>query len=788
MAGLRGSYGLWILAGIGLLAVFAPHAAATCCYKAARDGDCIPGLIASTCASRTGFTFDEAAVDCEDVEVCRRGCCCDPQGSRQGTISLPFKCSSADQFYAYNDPRLPFRVSNPRDIYNYLEKCDAFCANRPPPEPPEPTTHTVRGLAKGCTGLGAARQCTPYADVTVYWPRDTQAGPQVLSDRTNAQGQFQLTGIPHQSRVRLYAFHADCDDYESPTVVEVNEDKDLSSTPLELTCGTTPQTCPAPAKPTAAWTVTKAEVKLRWTLPHACERPHYFQVRRCYGHKALGDATDVCWILGTTTQTEFTDTAGLSGLVNNPPPNLPKKLFYDVAIVVAGIPSWSPETELPLADPACIRGTHAEGQFCAAPAASTPDTAPQPHTCGESNQLIRVKKPDGTDLVCQAPARCVRTPQKRAVCQTEDPCASCNGILGMFAILGMRWTEPCNRPDCIIDSTVTPADAYFNCADKSCFAYLSKRECDANRCQFPNGCRWDAENAGTQTLSELGLGRCLPLDTADPGNCAQCRGTDCGPDDCHSLGDCYYDGSDQNRPCKNKDEMACLYYDAREDCIDSSHSTFPPSDAGDARFDVRWPPDPSATHPAGGSHTQQKPSRDYFSFGTCAWVEYGDGSAACVKDADNRRLATPSPAGAPMEDDCLAIREQPTNLACVGDNAPPATAINLENRQTYRLADVVNLAALVTDDHATQAQLRTFFCLMPAVGGDPCYPDKTREEIIQDFWDRFPQADGGPGKPSPEWKLRYFSKDLAQNYEPIQERTFGILTPLGVHITAVRLT
>lgn len=789
MAGLRrlGSGVGGILAFTLLILALTQLTAAECCYKVGRtDGDCLDGGISEqACLSRPGFTYDSAAIDCETLTDCQLGCCCDPQGSQAGTISLPFKCSAPINFYAWNDPRLPFRVPNPRDMYNYYAECPAFCASRAPPDPETRPAHKITGRIDACTQTEASRQCAPAENAWVYWPHHTQAGPQLYQTLSDASGRFEILGIPDGSRVTLYAELPGCAPYAAPSPLPpLAADTSLPS-PIQLRCGVS-AACTAPARPTAAWTPHfLPQVELSWTQPEACAAPHHYLVRRCFGHAPTGAATDLCWTLGQTTELHFADAhTSLLDLIATPPAGT-QKLYYDIAIVVDGVPTWSEPAELDLVDAYCARGTRSEGQFCAPPAGSTPETKAQPHTC-LAGQRTPLRKPDGSVLACGTTEECVRTADRRAICQAEDPCKKCNGLFGMFAWLGAPWDAACRQPACFFDASPTPADQHYACATGSCRGYRSRATCETNPCRFEGGCFWNPALADAAAAAETGLGTCQSRIADDPGNCAQCRAPSCTPSGCHGLGDCYFDRDDAARPCKSAAEMACLYYDTREDCIDSSHSTFPATDAGDAEFDVSWAV-PAQAHPLGGSHARTKPSRDYFSFSTCAWVEYGNGATGCIKNADNRRPAPGTdPAG---EDDCFSQSREPRNLACVGDNTPPVTAINLQDRQSYRLTDLINMEVLATDDHAATTQLSTFFCLMPeGPSTQPCYPNKSKSQLIADYQaglrEASPLAEGG----SSAWRLRFFSRDLAQNYELPQERILTILTPTGVQITDVRFT
>jgi hypothetical protein len=366
------------------------------------------------------------------------------------------------------------------------------------------------------------------------------------------------------------------------------------------------------------------------------------------------------------------------------------------------------------------------------------------------------------------------------------PCHKCNAVYGLFAYLGLEvpfqsqdWA--CGQDTlrfCFADYTRTTIDAYRSCQEvETCYDYRSQTQCGADPCaKFSAGgeqfCAWNAPPG----YDELGKGVCTPNDP-DMERCDLCEeifGT-CNEELCLSLGDCYFDGEPNGfstppwQPsCIHRRDMACRYYDTREDCLNANGLN--------QAYDVDIIYDGQT--PVGGTHAVTQWSDDLMNqpgnpqpgFGKCQW---DTSRGVCLKNSDDLFLT------AQKQDDCVEAGLQENSFfypACLRDTKPPKTTLLLPVEGRYGLGQFTDVDYYITDNLFSRSMVKTFFCLVPE--GMSCYPAHTSvPQAIAELG----LADEDEGR----YLLYYFSKDPAGNYEPVRHALIDIreiITPTIVSV------
>lgn len=350
-------------------------------------------------------------------------------------------------------------------------------------------------------------------------------------------------------------------------------------------------------------------------------------------------------------------------------------------------------------------------------------------SCDENNLLdpIETCDPGETCSVASGSPSCVPAPD----------CERCNGLLGLFADLGLLVQigpieARCqDQAMCYLDSGSTGnpllVETYGSClAVSSCEQYASQAACEADKCSLDNGCTWQP------IAPELGKGICLGQDRPACEECDEALGY-CNKEACEAISpECYYDGNPNNlasaKGCIHKEDMACRYYDTRQDCI---------GDGSDARFDVGY----SEGMRSGGTNERTSASQDLQGIGSCAWVLSGE---RCIKDADMKRVGN--------EDDCIENDRIYSDPGCLADSTPPTTEFFFQDPPVYGRAAIRTLPHTAYDDRTPADEIRTYVCF--AAPGESCYPQRTLDEISL-------PAEG-------QYVLHYYSVDASENLEVVR--------------------
>jgi hypothetical protein len=424
---------------------------------------------------------------------------------------------------------------------------------------------------------------------------------------------------------------------------------------------------------------------------------------------------------------------------------------------------------------------------------------------------------------CNTEELCVETVEEPgAACKPIEPCQKCNGLFGLYANYNLPITMSDGTPlnceslqyygtkslnqrispssaiphvgQCYKDEQLTSQPAYGSCEQiDSCYAYSSKSACENDPCmKFQNDnnantCGWTSFN------DELGIGVCGPVDT-DLVACGRCD-TDsplgfCTQELCQDIygqideegnSVCYYNtdallsqpvteevivknqlfrsGVTPVFPtCQNKNNMACSFYTTKNDCIGETGQN--------AAFNISYSPsyafgvDTRAGIPIAGNNAQLAFSNDYFGFGTCQWLET---EGRCIKNSDSYFYHSTTGS---RHDDCMESASTQF-LSCLSDNEPPTTTILWREGDlpTYGIFELLTLPMDMNDNQYPSIELTTVFSIV-ARGEPETYPLYTLDDLGRDDATLLRELIPVEG----EYVVSYFSKDIAQNMEPVQTK------------------
>lgn len=356
-----------------------------------------------------------------------------------------------------------------------------------------------------------------------------------------------------------------------------------------------------------------------------------------------------------------------------------------------------------------------------------------------------------------------------ATCIEQQPCASCNGMFGLFASYNLPafYEDGTNifsceellfsteigaivpgtdntygTGQCYLDESKTLFSFYDECSQvTSCYDYLSRGTCGSDPCfKFTNvnttngiittidslsGCEWVDYEA------ELGVGICQPKqeELQDCGLCDTNSPTGfCSPEMCGLYGNCLLkekpltfavesfpvqdnrlDGQEDLPACFSISEYSCALYDTAEQCIGLLEEGQPLP-----QFDVVYQGTTIENrlepyHRIAGTNKQLVYSNDYLGFGDCRW---DDLFKRCYKDS-NGFVGTQL-----IEDDC----DENPSRNCYKDNEPPQTTIYLkqpefipetgETLPRYGTGEFFNIIFNVQDDYSTPEELTTYVSVL----------------------------------------------------------------------------
>lgn len=715
--------------------------------SAAITGCCKPNEGTGSCFTGEGSypdqaSFNEACIQlpgtmvplvttCAGIPDCTIGCCC-------AAANVPNSAQINDDEEQIKMTRNScVAKSTPSATYNFrsLDKptCVEVCGGTPPVGPGN--THTVRGSAYNLSSAGSK----PLPGVNVFIP----VPDGYISATTDAYGLFTLRDVP-QINTRVFAIHPACRPGQSQAVLV---DKNISGVRIDLNCQL--QGC-THAKPTLSKpSVVRATDKVAFTITFndACQDFIHFVPLRCDAQfkncmplppqsskeitdEGLAPETTYCYNVkayfndGTTTESGATGTGGSNCVKTGS--RVCMELSEDAPV------SWC----------GTVQGTP--------PAPSSQAVL----SCDENNILKTMQSCAGKECAYLGPDR---TP----TCVEAADCDQCNGIYGFFARLGLTikvggLSKRCGTetPACYLESTrqasaaasaaPSPAkplliDAYTSCSQvTSCEGYGKRESCDANACGAadgsPTACEWKTIN------EELGKGVCMKRGEPACKLCATALGY-CDAQACARISsDCYFDGAANGLAdplgCIPKSEMACRYYDTKNDCVGAGSN---------AVFDIVYTGDKRT----GRTNVRTTASSDRFGIGSCTWV---DARSQCVKNADMRFSTAQS------EDDCIENIIFQEQQSCVRDSTPPTTTLYLRNPPIYTRPELRIIPIGVSDNYTPIDRIRTYVCFKNAT--NDCYPTETLASVSL--------------PPEGTYELRYYSVDESMNIEPVKSKEIMI--------------
>jgi hypothetical protein len=403
------------------------------------------------------------------------------------------------------------------------------------------------------------------------------------------------------------------------------------------------------------------------------------------------------------------------------------------------------------------------------------------YSCSNENTLVNLK-------ACTIPGEvryCSQVSEHTADCKSDAMCTSFGNPFGLYFTQEQCYgtSEPAGgaAPNfCYFDYSSSIVDQCQSCSNvESCFDYKSQGACEINNCfgassecNWVEGAKVDSPLEGSLldysliydnydansvfVTSETGSGYCVEKDYKKADACSLCgpeanifENFYCTSDVCSNLGNCFSVKS--LTECKTCDEypksdLNCYSYISEQEC----------AGAGEITKDEF-------------EHISR--SDDNCGWGSCRWQGNNEGVGQCVKDAD-----------ADGEDDCLqstSIGTSTTSL-CKIDNTPPRTEIS-EGLHIISLASPnMTFEGDDTQENALQQSnlgvLR--FCLTSAnqQASDICTSSNFQEVAYSgNLYTESLEVDlinSGllPGLVSGElYKLKYFSKDIYENQEDLQE-------------------
>jgi hypothetical protein len=686
------------------------------------DSACVavPGYLygRGTVTTCSGITYDTV------TDACNLGCCCatsnvvnsvqvnnDDTQLRMTKYSC-VKKSTLDETYSFKTLAKP--------------TCVEVCGGT---TPTTGITHKVSGVVTNASN--------PLPGVNVFI--STLSG--YISNITDTNGKFTLYEVP-VINTYVFAIHPKCRPGKSPpNPPPLLVDGDKSGVNIDLNCNL--QTCQHAVPTLTTPKLVKGTDQVTFTImfTDSCQDLVQYEPLRC--DKDFRN----CIALPTQTAPDVTDSES-NGL-----PSLANDTTY-CYIVRARFSDGTYTNTSSLATGNCVKTGSATcmnlpvGQpatWCGA--LGTPPT-PAVVTCDSSNQLTKVKSCSGTQT-CALVGSNPPAPD----CVDAADCGLCNGLLGLFASLGLKipvggLQKTCGSetPACYLETSLRAAstaskplliDAFSSCtAVGSCADYGNKDSCGSNSCGIGDSsstaCEWKVIN------EELGKGVCTPRGAPACRSCEAILGY-CDAAACAKISpDCYFDGDPNGLAsslgCIPKSEMACRYYDTQGDCVGTGPN---------AVFDIHYGADGKR---AGTTNRLTTSSKDKLGFGVCSWT-----NNHCVKDADMRFTT------AQTEDDCIEDNTFDANRACVRDRAPPVTKVFLRTPPIppiYARPEVRTLPFSVSDDMTPVDRIKTFVCFRNATSN--CYPTESVANIAL--------------PPEGEYDLLFYSMDSSSNSEVVQSK------------------
>lgn len=648
-----------------------------------------------------------AAVQEDNEPLCQTGCCC--AGS---SASNPDEWNLDEENMQMNAGQCGLEGA----AYDWEElpsgsSCVEICSGSTG-EPTPTDTYTVEGTVTDTEG-------TPLELATVYIPTTGSS----FQDSTDSQGDYLIQNIPELSGY-IIAGHEGCLPYSEAITVNTNQEVNI-----ELNCNQ--NACEPSTNPTITADILRGtnEARLAFTSDNNCGDREYYHVIRT---KMIDGESGPSEVYDEIMAEEYTD----SGLEPN------TEYCYTIAAKYpSGLyPSLEERDEacITTGDEACMNNPEEGLEWC--------QNDPQAVVnCNEDNILEENECSEG--MVCNSVGNGV-------ACVQQPPCDRCNGLFGKLSNLVMSiWQggveRVCDSPSvqnfCYEDTTTTVNDAYKSCAHiTSCEDYLSQNACTDNNCEVPDDCSW------SDIFEETGTGICKGEQEAAACNKCEDIFGDCTQTLCSAISnDCYYDGEQNGlqadilpSSCVHKEDMACRFYDTEEDCTAAGSN-------------VQVDADYTGTERTGGTHQVQSASNDHFGIGLCAWNEQAN---RCYKNADAKEGADP-------EDDCIengVFAAQ--GVDCLQDSEAPETELILPPG-LVGTHEVGSLNYVTSDNHYTQAELTTRFCIDEQ---GTCYPTQTLSQAVTDIR----EMDIGE---QTTIHIRYYSQDLSENLEEVHTKEVTVI-------------
>lgn len=706
--------------------------------------------------------------DCTQVPACEEGCCCGPTLSKPGSLG---HCTFLNETLETDQGLIAFAPGANQDCVAVCEALQLSTNTTNETTGNETQTEETFYIAGTVTDQHTA---TPIQGANVY--ARTPSSP--YHAVTDEQGNYIITGVPADPlQLKVYADHDQCspDSTLLQPFLENHDDVDFS-----LDC--TAQNCLHAIPEIVRLAAVPNEPKniIQWEFQNTCRDLQGFVLLSC----------DETWTgcdgypLPPETSS-FTDPPSFA-------PQLPNetRCYQVIAQFFDGTTTQTDQIQtncIAPPDPQCIKP-------------HTPDFCENNtrKTCDENNNVVTIQTCASTE-VCTYKTP-TKSNQDHTTCEPQAPCDQCNGPFGLFAHvlqklgIGIPYQSllnwPCQNLErvCYSDVTPTPQDAYRSCADvTTCYDYTSYATCSADPCQKfnssgLNGCVWKRPTPG---FPEVGKGVCVPKDAALQ-QCERCNDIfgSCNKNLCEQLGECYYDELPNNLrtetgftpTCRNRREMACRYYDTKEDCIGPSGSE------SSITVNITFNNQGEAI---GGDHAILTRSNDLFArtghqegFGHCEWISgYGD---FCIKNSDGHTQGFP-------RDDCVeaGFASTPLYPDCLRDTQPPTTTILLKQGEPYGLDELTAIPYYVSDNLYSADYITTYACLVPA--GETCHPNNRVQhptDLLPLLLDAFNLDAGASGT----YTIWYYSKDPSGNYEQPRSANIDIQNTTKPYITNVTIT
>lgn len=375
------------------------------------------------------------------------------------------------------------------------------------------------------------------------------------------------------------------------------------------------------------------------------------------------------------------------------------------------------------------------------------------------------------------------------LCQDVSVCELCNGPFAQYGLMfppldawhiddfvDCRDTLDGSLSGvniCYVDEysiTHSSIGQYKACSEvRTCYDYKTQNSCEDDPCgEGYLDCSWNPIGV-QQNGDDLGLGVCVPVEVSDQ-ECSRCE-TDsilgsCPEELCMLYGDagkCYYNAvakdatpvgrefeTDKNN-CMNIEDVSCETYETVAQCIGLN-----PSQA----FSVDITYNQANPEIMYGTNNINAESNDTLGLGRCFWSTQKN---ECFKDSDNSRTIQSEAHYSDCEND---------DMRCLTDMEYPTTEILYDENGYYSVPEMILLQINKTDNKYNDAELTTYFDIFDFEAMPVNYqrPQTLFEDL--DF-----------ERPAGPYALVYFSKDPAQNYEPVNQFIFNLISDLsGVRV------